>query len=93
MKKHFNKNPVMSVDKEERFQLANSCWICNRLFDAGDEKVRDHYHVTGKFRGAAHFSCNANCKLSKKVSVIFHNSRDYDSHLIIKEIGKFDVKD
>ena len=62
MKKHFNKNLAMSVDEEERFQLANSCWICNKLFDTGDEKVRDHCHVTGKFRGAAHFSFNANCK-------------------------------
>ena len=62
MKKHFNKNLAMSVDEKERFQLANSCWICNKLFDTGDEKVRDHCHVTGKFRGAAHFSFNANCK-------------------------------
>ena len=54
--------------------------------------MRDHCHVTEKFRGAARFSCNANCKLSKKVPVIFHNLRDYDSHLIIKEIIKFDVK-
>ena len=96
MKKHFNKNLVMSVEEEERFQLANSCWICNKLFDVRDEKVQDHCHITGKFRGAAHFSCNANCKLSKKVPVyitmIFHNLRGYDSHLIIKEISKFDVK-
>ena len=84
MKKYFNKNFVMSVDEEERFQLANSCWICNKLFDVGDKKVRDHYHKTGKFRGAAHFSCNANLKLSKKVPVIFHNLRSYDSHLIMK---------
>ena len=71
IKKHFNKNLVMFVDEEERFQLANSCWICNKLFDIGDEKVRDHCHVTEKYRGTAHFSCNANCKLSKKVPVIF----------------------
>ena len=92
MKNHFNKNLVMSVDEEERSQLANSCWICKKLFNAGDEKVRDCCHVTGKYRAAAHFSCNANSKLSKKVSVIFHNLRGYDSHLILKEIGKFDVK-
>ena len=30
--------------------------------------------------------------MSKKIPVIFHNLRDYDSHLIIKEISKFDVK-
>ena len=92
MKKYFNKNLVMSVDEEERFQLADSCWICNKLFDVGDEKVRDHCQVTGKYRGAAHFSCNPTCKLSEKVPVIFHNFRGYDSHLIIKEIGKFDIK-
>ena len=92
IKKHFNKNLIMSVDEEEKFQLANSCGICNKLFDVGDEKVRDYCHVTGKFRGAAHFNCNANCKLSKKVPVIFHNFRSYDSHLIIKEIIKFDAK-
>ena len=92
MEKYFNKNLVMSVDEEEKFQLANSCWICNKLFDVGDEKVRDHCHVTGKYRGAAHFSSNTNCKLSKKVPAIFHNMRGYDSHLIIKEIYKFDLK-
>ena len=92
MKKYFNKNLVMSFDEEEIFQLSNKCWICDKLFDAGDEKVRDHCHITGKCRGATHFSCNANFKLSKKLPVIFHNLRDYDSHLIIKEISNFDVK-
>ena len=60
MKKHFDKNLFMSVHEEERFQLSNSCWICDKIFDVGDEKVRDHCHITGNFRGAAHFSCNAN---------------------------------
>ena len=72
--------------------MANSCWICNKLFDVGDEKVRNHRHVTGKYRGAVYFSCNANCKFSKKAPVMFHNSKGYDSHLIMKEIDKFDVK-
>ena len=79
-------------EEEEKFQLSNSYWICNKLFDVGDEKVRDHCHITGKYRGAAHFSCNTNLKLSKKVPVISHNLRCYDSHLIIKEIRKSDVK-
>ena len=48
--------------------------------------------MTAKYRGAVHFSCNANCKLSKKVPVIFQNLKGYGSHLIIKEISKFDVK-
>ena len=92
IKKHFNKHLTMSAAEEEKFQLSNNCWICDKLFGVGDEKVRDHCHITGKYRGAAHRSCNINLKLSKKIPVIFHNLRGYDSHLIIKEIGKFDVK-
>ena len=57
-----------------------------------NEKVRDHCHITGKLRGAAHWSCNINLELTKKVPVIFHNLRGYDSHLIFKELSKFDVK-
>ena len=72
-------------EEEKRFQLSNSCWICDKLFDVGDEKVRDHCHIKEKYRGAAHWSCNINLKLSKKISVIFHNLRGYDSHLIIKK--------
>ena len=54
--------------------------------------MRDHCHITRKFRGSAHWSCNVSLKLSKKILVIFLNLRGYDSHLIIKEIKKFDVK-
>ena len=82
----------MSAEEEERFQLTNSCWVCDKLFDVGDDKVRDHRHITGKYRGATHWSCNINLKLTKKIPVIFHNLRGYDSHLIIKEISKFDMK-
>ena len=41
IKKHFNKNLIMSAEEEERFQLSNICWICNKLFDVSDNKVRD----------------------------------------------------
>ena len=78
--------------EEEKFQLSNICWICDKLFDVGDDRVRDHCHITGKYRGAANWSCNVNLNLSEKIRVIFHNLRGYDSHLIIKEIRKFDVK-
>ena len=61
------------------------------MFDVRDDKVRDHCHITGKYRGAAHWSCNVNLKLTRKIPVIFHNLRGYDSHLIIKEISTFDV--
>ena len=54
IKNRFNRNLIMSAEKEERFQLSNSCWICDKLFDVGDDKVRDHCHITGKYRAAAH---------------------------------------
>ena len=76
----------------QKFQLSNIYWICDGLFDIADEKIRDHCHVTGRYRGATHWSCNANCNMTKKVSVIFDNLKDYDSRLIIKEVSKFDMK-
>ena len=79
-------------EEEEEFQSSNTSWICEKLIDDEDEKVRDHCHVTGKFRGPAHWSCNVNLQLTKKVPVIFHNLRGYDSHLIFCELNKFDVK-
>ena len=48
--------------------------------------------MTGKFRGTTHGNCNINLQLTKKVPVIFHNLRVYDSHLIFSQLHKFDVK-
>ena len=92
MKKQFNKNLIMSEEEEYLFQQSNSCWICKKLINHDDEKVRDHCHVTGKFRGAAHWDCNINFQLTKKIPVIFHNLKGYDSHLIFSELNKFNVK-
>ena len=91
-KKHFNKNLVMSAECEERFQLSSKCRIYDKLFDARDNKVRGYCHVIGKYRGSAHWSCNINLRLTKKSLVIFHSLRGYDSHLVMHEIGKFDVQ-
>ena len=82
----------MSEEEEHSFQQSNNCWICKKLIDNDEEKVRDRCHVTGKFRGAAHWNCNINLQLSKKVPVIFHNLRGYDSHLIFNDLDKFDEK-
>ena len=57
----------MSAEYEERFQLSNISWICDKLFDAGDSKVRHHCHITGNFKDLAHWSCNINRKLTKKI--------------------------
>ena len=91
MEEYFNEN--LMGEEEHLFEKSNSCWICKKFINNSNEgKVRDHCHVTGKFRGAAHRKCNANLKLTKKVPVTFHNLRGYDSHLIFNELDKFDIK-
>ena len=67
MKKHFNKNLIMSAEEQEQFEKTEICWICDKLIE-NDNKVRDHCHITGKYRGAAHWSCNINLKISKKIT-------------------------
>ena len=78
----------MTAEQNEEFERSNICWICGKLIEFGD-KIRDHCDITGKYRGSAHWSCNINLKISKKLVVIFHNLRGYDSHLIFKEMSKF----
>ena len=52
------------------------------------QKVRDHCHYTGKFRGAAHHICNLRNKVSKKIPVVFHNDSTYNYHFIIKQLAE-----
>ena len=65
IKKHFNKNLIMTAKENEAFERSNICWICGKLIDFND-KVRDHCHITGKYRGLEDCSCNINLKLVKK---------------------------
>ena len=71
VKKHFNKNIVIFVRNQKSFKSNSKCWICNKLFAIGDNKVRDHYQVTGKYRSSVHLNCNINLKLTRKIPVIF----------------------
>ena len=58
MKKHLSKKLIVSEKEKEQFQSSTTFWICKTLIDNDDEKVRDHCHVTGKFRGSAQRCCN-----------------------------------
>ena len=60
MNKHFNKNFIISEEEQHLFQQGNRCWICKKLIDNDEEKVRYHRQVTPKVRRAAHWDCNIN---------------------------------
>ena len=58
IKKRFNKPLVMTEDDEQRFRTMDGCHICGEQYGEKDVCVRDHCHITGKFRGSAHQECN-----------------------------------
>jgi len=78
----FPKSMTFTKADEERYKKKTKCHICDG--ELGDDRVRDHCHFTGRFRGAAHNGCNLNYKDPKFIPVIFHNLSGYDSHLFIK---------
>ena len=95
MKKHFNKPLKMTKEDEKDFQKAIKCHICDQQYTEKDIRVRDHCHITGKFRGSAHQDCNLKLRIKPdniKIPVIFHNLRGYDSHFIMQQIGEIAKK-
>ena len=65
--------------------------FCDNDYIDNDVKVRDHCYITGKYRVSAHRDCNVNLKLNHEIPIVFHNLKYYDSHLIIQELGKFNL--
>ena len=84
----------ITPEEEESFQQPKVCWRCENPLGDGEatreatQKVRDHDHLTGKYRGAAHNRCNLNCKkeASSFIPIFFHNFSGYDCHLIFEEL-------
>ena len=74
--------------EQKLFEESTICHICSQ--DLGEDKVRDHCHFTGKYRGAAHNKCNLMCRKPKVLPVIFHNLQGYDAHLFIKELYRLE---
>ena len=86
--KHFNKDMIPTIDDEQNFKNADKCYICDKKYSAKDFRVRDHCHITGKYRESVHQDCNINYRLTDKIPVTFHNLRGYDSHFIMQTIGE-----
>ena len=96
---NYEKKEMIPLTDEEKETHENQkiCYICEQEFCMDEnnkkefklnQKVRDHCHYTGKYRGAAHSSCNLRYKIPKEIPVIFHNGSTYDYHFIIKELAK-----
>ena len=76
----------LTVEQEQDFQNSTCCHICSK--DLKEDKVRDHCHITGEYRGGAHNKCNLNFQLNHEIPVLFHNLKNYDSHFIIRAFSK-----
>ncbi|KAK3108933.1 hypothetical protein FSP39_019099 [Pinctada imbricata] len=79
----------MELSEEEQTEFENSthCHICENVII--DTKVRDHCHVSGRYRGAACSNCNLNFRHPKFIPVIFHNLKNFDAHILCQSIGLF----
>ena len=91
------KEMASSTDRKKKLWRAKKCYICQKRFYYNKNekkiyklyrKVRDHYHFTGKFRGAAHGICNLRYRVPHEIPVKFHNGSSYDYHHIIKELAE-----
>ena len=95
VKKRFNKPLIMTEDDEQCFRTMDGCHICGEKYNDKDVRVRDHCHITGKFRGSAHQECDLKLRIKPediKIPIIFHNLRGYDSHFIMQQIGEIAKK-
>ena len=97
MKKTKKEMISLTNDENKSYEKQKNCYICKKEFctDKNDEKkikihqkVRDHFHYTGKFRRAAHSICHLKYKIPREIPVIFHNCSTYDYHFIIKQLAK-----
>ena len=83
--KNTRKDIIMTKEDEDDFKNSTNCWFCELPLD---KKVRDHCHLTGKYRGSAHEKCNINVrqKNSSFIPFLFHNFSNYGCHLFFKTL-------
>lgn len=80
----------MTENDWDVFLNSDICHICGKKVKEGDLRVRDHEHTSSRFRGLAHAQCNLKFKMSKKIPVVLHNLKNYDSHLILQGMRAVD---
>ncbi|XP_074604049.1 uncharacterized protein LOC141857450 [Brevipalpus obovatus] len=78
------KSLEFTAEIRQRMGDATNCHICGEEFQSDSDKVADHCHLTGEFRGAAHVSCNCQLQLKQTIPVVLHNFKNFDSHIIVQ---------
>ena len=86
------RRPKDAIDKWIA-KTQETCLFCSEplLVPNFKDSVRDHDHMTGKYRGTAHNECNFKLKLNPKtmpIPVIFHNLKGYDGHLLMQAMAR-----
>ncbi|KAK5647058.1 hypothetical protein RI129_005522 [Pyrocoelia pectoralis] len=85
--KHIVPMHPLSAEQQKKHDDSRICFICGTEFKQDCVKVLEHCHVTGRYRGCAHSTCNLNYKVPSYIPVFFHNLSGYDSHLFIKQLA------
>ena len=92
MKTYFKNELEINPNKIPENFDESICWLCEKKFQPKDKKenpiVKDHCHLTGRFRGLAHNSCNLNTRkaYTSFVPILFHNFSGYDCHLFFEKL-------
>ena len=84
--KNTKKDIILTQEDEEDFKNNNICRFCEKNIES--DKVRDHCHLTGKYRGPAHNTCNINVRQadSNFIPFAFHSFSIYDCHMFFKRL-------
>jgi hypothetical protein len=82
--------PILQLtpEEEQQYNEAKICYMCDKSYTEEDIKVRDHCHITGKYRGASHCNCNIQATNPNFIPVYLHNNSHYDAHHLTCKVSK-----
>ena len=83
---------IMRPEDKYMHKHAKHCFMCRKKFSDFShlDKVRDHCHLSGKFRYTLFSTCNlTHAKRPAGIYLFFHGLSNYDSHLTIQKLYKF----
>ena len=85
-----NEDIIVTEKDEEDYRYNKFCRFCEKNIES--DRVRDHCHWTGNYRGPAHSICNINATQDQSnfIPFVFHNFIKYDCHIFFKKL--FDKK-